>query len=182
TTKLLSRRSEIDTTVNSYRGRTAVRGYVARGSACVASAGSWSKSNHTLTASSPRARSPVPRNRCVVCALKCRLLGAFFACLAVRLDKLREERRAGTRNSSVSIPQTTGDLVEVGIILKDLAKSSVVDTVTMTSMYHKVLALIKLPPEQRSTRECQELVDWLRAKSKILANVKYGKRRFSRLF
>ena len=45
------------------------------------------------------------------------------------------------------------------------------------ALYSKVINLISRPPQSRTTIECQELVDWLKGKSRLFANVKYGKKR-----
>ena len=46
------------------------------------------------------------------------------------------------------------------------------------ALYNKVVNLISRPPDRRTTIECQELVDWLKGRSRLFANVKYGKQRF----
>ncbi|KAK7090258.1 uncharacterized protein [Littorina saxatilis] len=41
------------------------------------------------------------------------------------------------------------------------------------AMYNKVVNLISRPPQERTTLECQELVDWLKARSRLFATLKY---------
>ena len=43
------------------------------------------------------------------------------------------------------------------------------------ALYEKVINLISRCPNDRTTMECQELVDWLKAKSEMFNSVKYGK-------